>query len=98
MNSGILTLRSVNTARGRRKVEFFFGLLTNDISELKKWHDILSLDMNNLSAANIERVCSEYFNPDDILVVMRKMKCEYFPFILFTHVYDQVVIYRLLTD
>ncbi|CAF4843511.1 unnamed protein product [Rotaria sp. Silwood1] len=52
---------------GRRKVSFF-RLPRADASELKKWCDILSLDMNNLSAANTERVCSEHFNPDDILV------------------------------
>jgi hypothetical protein len=59
--------------RGRRKVAFF-RLPMSNVSTLKKWCDILSLDINGLSAASTERVCSQHFNPDDILVHMAEEK------------------------
>jgi hypothetical protein len=53
--------------RARRKVSMF-RLPTSNPVQLKIWCDILSLDINNLSAGNTERVCSQHFNLEDIRV------------------------------
>lgn len=52
--------------RRRRKVSLF-RLPTSNHEQLKRWCNILSLDINNLSAGNTERVCSQHFRVDDII-------------------------------
>ena len=53
-----------NVGKGRRKVALF--RLPTDPMLLKKWCDILSLNINDLSATKSERVCSQHFSIGDI--------------------------------
>lgn len=59
-----------DVGKGRRKVAFFH--LPTDPIILKKWCDILSLDINNLSASRSERVCSQHFSISDVSCVEGK--------------------------
>jgi hypothetical protein len=56
--------------KGRRKVALFH--LPTDPIVLKKWCDILSLNINDLSVTKSERVCSEHFSISDIIYLEEK--------------------------
>ncbi|CAF0744982.1 unnamed protein product [Adineta steineri] len=59
-----------DVGQGRRKVALFH--LPTNLTILKKWCDILSINCNNLSVAKTERVCSQHFFKQDLTYSERR--------------------------
>ncbi len=54
-----------DVGKGRRKVSFF--PLPADSTLLKKWRDIVYINVNDLSVAKSESVRSEHFSTNDLI-------------------------------